>query len=359
MAQAENEGKNLSEMFEDILKIYNYLDTCDDPTVSDKYQAEVDKGVKICHESIKMVNTLQLFSNNESIEEVATNEIKYMLLSALLGYLSLKSIKESRIHLLNRSKGYYTDYLKLYKSYGVQGVDVADLVEEEEEEKAEDEQKQVALAGSNRGPDLRAMSVQRASKIERFKQKRDIENKLKDLRTKVEDEHVDDEVKREYYLTMLNEWAAISIEEIDSISFEIPVLEHSNKMKEKEGKGPKLPQLKPKTKPLRPFILTKDLLQKQVFGAGYPSIATMTIDEFYHQKVAEGDFHAPGSGAQGHSLQDFARDPDKDKEELEKEASEKENLFESDDPVNLIRERNWDEWKDDHRRGWGNRKNRS
>ncbi|KAK6183288.1 hypothetical protein SNE40_010794 [Patella caerulea] len=359
MASVEEDTRTLPELFADVLKIYNYLDTCDDPTISEKYQDEVYKGVKSCHQAIKMVNQLELFSNNESIEEVATNEIKYMLLSALLGYLTLKSIKESRINLLHRSKGFYSDYLKLCKSYGVGGVEIPDIEEEEVREEDGDQNKQIVTAGASRGPDLRAMSFQRQSKIERFKQKRDIESKLKDLRGKVEQDDVDDEIKREYYLTMLNEWSATSIEEIDSINFEIPVLEHSNKMKEREGKGPKLPPTKPKSQPLRPFILTKDLLQKQVFGAGYPSIATMTIDEFYQQKVAEGDFHAPGTECQGYSMQNLAADPEQDKIAQENEAEEKENKIEQDDPDELLRARNMDDWKDDHRRGWGNRKNRS
>lgn len=44
--------------------------------------------------------------------------------------------------------------------------------------------------------------------------------------------------------------------------------------------------------PLRPFIITKDLLQKQVYGLGYPGIPTMTIEEFFDKKVAEGTMHS-------------------------------------------------------------------
>ena len=40
----------------------------------------------------------------------------------------------------------------------------------------------------------------------------------------------------------------------------------------------------------RPFIITKDQLQKAVFGAGYPSVPVMSIDEFYESSVAAGDF---------------------------------------------------------------------
>jgi immunoglobulin-binding protein 1 len=37
------------------------------------------------------------------------------------------------------------------------------------------------------------------------------------------------------------------------------------------------------------------MIQKAVFGAGYPSIPTLTIEEFYEQKVKDGTFHPPTS----------------------------------------------------------------
>jgi len=45
----------------------------------------------------------------------------------------------------------------------------------------------------------------------------------------------------------------------------------------------------------RPFILTKSDLQKQVFGAGYPSVPTYTVEEFYEAQVRAGQLPPPGS----------------------------------------------------------------
>ena len=47
----------------------------------------------------------------------------------------------------------------------------------------------------------------------------------------------------------------------------------------------------------RPFILTKDAIQKQVFGLGYPGVPTMSIEEFYQQKVSDGTFSIPHTHA--------------------------------------------------------------
>lgn len=43
----------------------------------------------------------------------------------------------------------------------------------------------------------------------------------------------------------------------------------------------------------------------------------------------------------------------------EREAAEMEKKIEEDDEETLARARHMDEYKDDHRRGWGNRANRS
>lgn len=52
-------------------------------------------------------------------------------------------------------------------------------------------------------------------------------------------------------------------------------------------------------------------------------------------------------------------DPEIAKQEEEQEEIRKENERDTDDPEILARMRNMDEYKDDHKRGWGNRMNRS
>ena len=36
-----------------------------------------------------------------------------------------------------------------------------------------------------------------------------------------------------------------------------------------------------------PFIITRDQIQAQVVGAGYPSLPTYTLEEFYEQKYKD------------------------------------------------------------------------
>ena len=63
------------------------------------------------------------------------------------------------------------------------------------------------------------------------------------------------------------------------------------------------------------------------------------------------------STGQHWSLQDNARNTEVLPLKEEEEAAEKERKTEVDDEEKIARERQFDDWKDDHRRGWGNRHN--
>lgn len=132
-----------------------------------------------------------------------------------------------------------------------------------------------------------------------------------------------------------------------------------------------------------------------MFGAGYPSLPTMSVDDWYEQhrkKNALPDQGIPRSTGRGkrdvhnyflftvncmyihcfgensnchdpcffppfliHQIQFVPHSEDVDAEEREQE--EKEKRVENDDEEALQKARDWDNWKDTHRRGYGNRKN--
>lgn len=56
-------------------------------------------------------------------------------------------------------------------------------------------------------------------------------------------------------------------------------------------------------------------MQKAVYGMGYPSLPTMTVQEFYDQRVADGIFPDPDHKAPVNPLLQLT---DEEKEELEK-----------------------------------------
>ncbi|BFZ22268.1 hypothetical protein BsWGS_25307 [Bradybaena similaris] len=344
----------LPECFDFVFKLHEEFETTSESTSSDRLQKRLREGTLLCEKAIRTVNQLELFSRNEDIDEVSTNEIKYMLLSAFLAYLTGLDTHLSRSVAVNKSKLCYLDFLKLLKSY--------DVIEYDVHHSDDDEEENIATAvkqKSSQNPDLGAQAAQRNSKIQRFKEKKVMEKKLSDLKVYMDKEHVDDEIKREFYLTLLKHWASKAVDEIDSCNLELQMLKHREEMA-KNGRGSR-PNISNgseanKPKPFRPFILTKTQVQKQVFGLGYPALPTLTIDEFYEQKLKEGTLSE--SVHKGHSMQEWAQNPEKDALDREREDAEKELNIEREDPEALQRARAMDDWKDDHRRGEGNRYNK-
>ncbi|XP_064594894.1 immunoglobulin-binding protein 1-like [Liolophura sinensis] len=347
MAEGTHEHDvNLKDIFDDIFDYHKSIEDSSEPTNSTGVQSKVKNAIGLCQRAIFMVNKLRLFSDNEDIEEVSTNEIRYMLLSAYLGYFTLKNTSEDRINVVKLGEHYIKDFLHLCQSYSVCQRLIPNLEESEDPAQGDNSAKP-----SSRPPDLNAMKREREEKIRRYKEKQATTTRLKELSEAVKQSHVDEEVKREYYMTLLTQWVHTSVEELTSIKDELPILEHMAKLKIGEASAKKEVD-KPLKQPFRPFILTKNNMQKEVFGLGYPAVPTMTIEEFYQKKVDDGTFQLHSE-----SLQDWAMNPEKTAAAVEEEEVEKEEKIERDDPVTIIRERNWDEWKDDHRRGWGNRQN--
>lgn len=83
-----------------------------------------------------------------------------------------------------------------------------------------------------------------------------------------------------------------------------------------------------------------------MFGSGYPSLPTMTVDDWYEQHRKHGGLPDQGIPRK------VPVEEDPVAEEREKEENEK-----KDDEETLMKARNWDDWKDTHRRGYGNRHN--
>ena len=113
-----------------------------------------------------------------------------------------------------------------------------------------------------------------------------------------------------------------------------------------------------KAEPLKPFIITRTELQKKVFGLGYPSVPTMSIEAFIESKIQEGSLSETKPG-QSNSLMSWAQNPDLKKQQDEDDAAAKEKADDEEDPDAIRKARGWDEFKDDNKRGWGNRYNRS
>ncbi|XP_015133829.1 immunoglobulin-binding protein 1 isoform X1 [Gallus gallus] len=336
MAEASGEGPRLPELLETGWRLLEEVEASTEPSSgAPSVQAKVRQGLGALQRAAAMVEELELFSENEELEELASADLKYLLVPALLGALTLRQVEPSRRREhLESARRHFCRFLELCRSYGLSGARPPPAAPREDGE-----------AGSAAQRSLLAMASSRQAKIERYKQKKELENKLASLRTFVESGQADEEQVRELYLLQAQKWITISFEEIESIDQEMVILKSRDTMKQSSA-PPHGPSRQVRT-PLKPFILTRDAAQAKVFGAGYPGLPTMTVNDWYDQKKRE-------EAAHGQSAPQWPP-PDTNDEELRKEQQEK--IKEEDDEEALQKARDWDDWKDTHPRGYGNRQN--
>ncbi|KAJ8917459.1 hypothetical protein NQ315_005506 [Exocentrus adspersus] len=342
----ENDAQNLSSMFKEGLDNYNKIINSDQPTNDADVQINVKKTMKIFEQATRLVSLTDVFSKNEGIDEVATNDLQYFLLPALLGSLSLKLTSGERKEIIDCAEVYFKDFLSRCNDYGLCNYQFVHK-DSSKDESSKNEKTEFEL--------LEVSVNTRANKIQRFKEQKELKTKLENLKKNMENEYVDEEIKRNYFLTMIKLFIHEAIDELNSIDMEKPILEHMANLKKDDRPQPK----RPPPPPLKPIIITKDEVQKAVFGAGYPSLPTMTVQEFYEKRVADGVFPDPNKKKTNPmNLQEAALAGVSLNDE-DKEAEMKEKLVDEDDEEYIARMRAKDEFKDDHRRGWGNRMNRS
>ncbi|XP_023564079.1 immunoglobulin-binding protein 1 [Octodon degus] len=342
MAASEDslELPRLPELFETSKQLLEEVEVANEPTGAKIIQDRVIKGLDLLEKAAKMLSQLSLFSRNEDLEEIASIDLKYLMVPALQGALTMKQVNPSkRLDHLQQAREHFINYLTQCHYYHVAEFQLPKQ-QLDKNNSAENNTASSSMAYAN----LLAMASQRKAKIERYRQKKEVEHRLSALKSAVENGQADDERVREYHLLHLRRWIGISLEEIESIDQEIKILREKDSFRE-ASTSQSSPQDRP---PMKSFILTRNKAQSKVFGAGYPSLATMTVSDWYEQHQKHGVLPDQGIANSTPAVVDFQRvAQEQDNEEKEKE----------DDEKVLRRAREWDEWKDTHPRGYGNRQN--
>lgn len=90
--------------------------------------------MRMFEDATKLVSLVDMFSDNETFEEVATENIKYFLLPALLGKLITKICgSDDRMHLVKVAEIYFVDFLKRLKTYGLTDIEIPKINDEKKE----------------------------------------------------------------------------------------------------------------------------------------------------------------------------------------------------------------------------------
>ncbi|XP_064095402.1 immunoglobulin-binding protein 1-like [Macrobrachium nipponense] len=317
------EYPTVSTLFDKYLKVYEEVESTTLPTNSPEIQGKIKDAIEGLVKATVLVSELGVFSGNENIEDISTSSIKFLLLPVLLGTFSIKRTDIDRLEVLRLADIYLRDFMTRCRQYEITDVEVAKKSDSDDEEEVEKKDgckstQPPPKRGMPTPEELQMMAKQREVKIRRFKEKKATGDRLMELKKVLANPSCDEDDKRKYYITLVKKFI-----------YDWPIL------------------------------ITRDAAQKNVFGLGYPSMPTITIEEFYDQRVRDGWFPDP-SQRQNHYKIVQVKNPEKIKEEEKKEEkAEKEEAEERDDPEKLARERERDEWRDTHRRGWGNTYNRS
>ncbi|XP_031792457.1 immunoglobulin-binding protein 1 isoform X2 [Piliocolobus tephrosceles] len=243
-AEDELQLPRLPELFETGKQLLDEVEVATEPAGSRIVQEKVFKGLDLLEKAAEMLSQLDLFSRNEDLEEIASTDLKYLLVPAFQGALTMKQVNPSkRLDHLQRAREHFMNYLTQCHCYHVAEFELP---------KTKNNSAENHTANSSMAyPSLVAMASQRQAKIER------------------------------------------------------------------------------------------------VFGAGYPSLATMTVSDWYEQHRKYGAL--PDQGIAKATPEKFRKAAQQQEEQEEKE--------EEDDEQTLHRAREWDDWKDTHPRGYGNRQN--
>uniref|UniRef100_A0A8R1EFP6 Immunoglobulin-binding protein 1 n=1 Tax=Caenorhabditis japonica TaxID=281687 RepID=A0A8R1EFP6_CAEJA len=325
-SELTDEEVSILEIFKPAQKFINDLEF---GSSQNDVQARLKTTIENLHAVTRMINQMQLFSSNELIDDVPTSSLPFLMVPVFLGicHENVSTAIAQRAEELTKADIYFRNYLE--RLIGLTLLD--------------------ELAFSVKRNDCAAKSAEqiRKAKIDRHRKKKE----LKALEDTIKREldavaTVDEGALRDLYMTQLLFWAERAVEEIDSNAQEIEILTVMA-AEIKTGQPSRSTEKKPEaTPPLVTFTLTRDVQQKNVFGKGYPSIPAMTVDEWYQKRFLG------GSGEHGHA-HGSSQPPQSSGPAVQGSDDESE-----DEDAARAKAMRWDEYKDDHRRGWGNMHNK-
>lgn len=322
-----------------------------------------------------IVNQVGMFSPNELIDEVSTDSLPFMLLPYFLGKLTTKINNPHGTEAIELGEVYFGDHLQRCQEY--------ELCEPPKSKSQQDNKTDAAQQKSEQRELIEA-AYNRNDKIAQYRKVKEIDEYMYRMRDAVKNKTADEEVRREFFLKYLDKSIIDAKQELENLrmmkemvkmrltrmkageqkSFENSTADqqtnaHDHGHKHGHSHGHQHHHhAETKTKPLQPFIITRNATQKAVFGLGYPSVPVMTVDEFYQQRVDEGIFPDEQKMAKINQEKAIAAALDPNEQEDQENAAI-ELQVEDDDPEYLARMRRMDEYKDVVRRGDGNRHNRS
>ncbi|CZR64689.1 related to TAP42, component of the Tor signaling pathway [Phialocephala subalpina] len=323
------------------------------------YQQNLAAAISTYEDCLKLADRLSLFSPNETLEDLTSGDLQYLVINYRLAELLLRVSNKIRKTTIQSARDAYERYLSLLDHY--------DILTTAEKKLYNDytESPTTFSTISTTDPNAR-----RATKIANFKLEKELKKKLQFLAQNPAYLENDDDAIRELQLTNISLCTHNAFQSLESLNRELEVLamapptppsgpdslerDYRERMglEDKDGYSDRLdrrdmlsasnkgPILSSGGKPLRPFTLldSRQTLAAGVFKPGH-NLPTMTIDEYLEEERARGGIIEGGGEASGLS-------PEPDEDNYEKGDAE------------TMKAREWDEFTEANAKGSGNTLNR-
>ena len=354
----DHSGQSLHDLF---IKAKQRQDSLDhgDPR-SQEYRSAIQKLQQTYEQCRNLISQLALFSTNEEIDDISTQNIQYLSVDYVLAELLLKSYDDHREKALGRALELFDAFLTRLDQYRVLSVADRRLYERFQEDKSS-----FSLAAKANTEERRKI------KIARFQEEKELKAKLQYLRDQSQHTTIDDETTRSLYLAELALYSNQSFQSIDMTTQELSILSQARladlptELRGEDGRSPDhqpstngyserldnlssapglgrygAPLLDQSGKPLRPFTLTdkRTQLRRGVFRPDH-NLPTMSIDEYLDEERRRGGIIDGGGDANEHPAE-----PDED------------NVACAD--AQTMKAREWDEFVEANPKGAGNTLNR-
>ncbi|KAF3483665.1 uncharacterized protein GIQ15_02989 [Arthroderma uncinatum] len=309
-------------------------------TNSPAFREQLNNAISAFEQCQKLIQQLSLFSPNESLEDVTTGDLQFLTVPYLLAELLQRSYGADRIKTLQQTREEYEKYLESLDQYGLLSPSDKKLYEQYLEQPDS-----FSLTPTN------DVSARRQVKITRFREEKELKQKLEYLSQNKDSQHNDEDISLDMLsqeLSMLK--AAQSLPPVQRTDERKPGLSdgkesgYSDRLDmigSQPGRGQYSGVLLSRDgKPLQPFTLTsrRTDVQRGVFRSGH-NLPTMSIDEYLEEERRRGGIIEGGGEQSG-----IPKEVDED--DFEKADEE------------TIKARAWDEFTEANPKGSGNTLNR-
>ncbi|KHN98181.1 TAP42-like protein [Metarhizium album ARSEF 1941] len=344
-----DEPQSLRTAFEEAESKRRLLESSPDAT-SPAYASDLNSLLALYARVLDQMGSVSLFSPNEGLEDIATSSLPYILVNFTVAELVQRTPFAGPAHrrlVLRAARDAYERFLSLADGYGLVNGPYASLLE-----RYRDDEEQFAVA-----PKTGDMASRREARIASSRADKGLREKL-DLLTR-DPGYIarDDEATREVYLADVTWRIHRAFQGLEGLNREAEMLAmapepeprragHAHAHAHAEDASVRLDQpfgrsaraggalLSRDGRPLQPFTLvgSRAELARGVFRPGH-NLPTMSIDEYLAEEKRRGNFLEGGTDP-----------PRAEVDEDDMDAVDRETY----------KAREWDDFKDDNRRGAGN-----